>query len=217
MKNKKLKIHLGWAGGGGGATMCKQWCKRAQQLLSNAALLAWWIILYCAREAFFPFLLRYTPSGQLCLSSMYFLTQRLGWNETFNNTSSLVQICRRLSICNCLCSHLWSAEFLLERYKENIWAMIFVFYIFFVSIFVIVFAFIFTGRMERRPIITCSASGRRSCAFASLAPFSRWPQINLISWPIFCICHWFCFFSLFWSCFCNCLCLTLARWPKNYL
>ena len=118
----------------------------------------------------------------------------VGRNETFNNTSPLVQICRCLSICNCLCSHLWSAEFLLERYKENIWAMIFVFYIFFVSIFVIVFAFIFTGRMERRPIITCSASGRRSCAFASLAPFSRWPQINLISWPIFCICHWFCFF-----------------------
>ena len=61
---------------------------------------------------------------------------------------------------------------------------VFVFYIFFVSVFVIVFAFIFAGRMDRRPIITCSASGRRSCAFASLAPFSRWPQINLISCPM---------------------------------
>ena len=43
----------------------------------------------------------------------------------------------------------------------------------FVIIIVIVFASIFTGRMERRPIITCSASRRRSCAFASLAPDSR--------------------------------------------
>ena len=55
--------------------------------------------------------------------------------------------CQCLSTCNCICSHLWSAEYLMERCEENLWAMIFVFvfYIFFVSVFVIVFAFIFAG------------------------------------------------------------------------
>ena len=131
-----------------------------------------------------------------------------------------------LCLCDCRCFHFcWGMEcHPIITCSECLCFSIFFVFVYanvsllvFVIIIVIVFAFIFTGRMERRPIITCTASGRRSCAFASLAPVSRWPQINRISWPIFVFVINFFFLSLFWSCICNCLCLTVSHWPQNYL
>ena len=92
----------------------------------------------------FPIALHTQPADNFASLQMYFLTRRLGGMKP---SIILPPGCQCLSICNCLCSHLWRAEYLLVMCKEKIWAKIFVFviYIFFVSVFVIVVAFIFVG------------------------------------------------------------------------